>query len=160
MSPGIVIPDVSAFVPPAPPVSDTLAPREELVQLRAGAWRMLLPLRHVERVLGAALPAASPSAEGDAPPVLSLGGELVPVLFAEALLGADEVRLAAEDQMVLVRDGARRLLLWVQAVEEVVEFAPIARPQGAPGPANVAAWSGADRPLAVLDVPRLMELAA
>src|SRR5574342_709983 len=121
----------SLSVPPTLPVSDTLGPKEELVQIRVGVWRMLLPLRFVERVLGAALPAASPSASGDAPPVLSIGGALVPVLFAEALLGAGEVRLGAEDQMILLRHGDRRALLWVHAVEEVVEFAPVPPPPGA-----------------------------
>jgi hypothetical protein len=137
-------------------VSDPLAPREELVQVRAGAWRMLLPMRFVERVLGAALPAVRPGA----PPVVALGAALVPVLFADALLGAAEVGLDAEDQMVLLCHGARRALLWVDAVEEVVEFTPVPPPPGSVERSIVAAFSGAARPLAVLDVPRLLELAA
>jgi len=141
-------------------VSEELAPREELVQVRTGAWRMLLPLRFVERVLGAALPAVRPSADGDASPVIALGRELLPVIFAEALLGAEEVRLGAEDQMVLLNHGGRRALLWVDAVEEVVEFAPVPPPPGAAEGHVVAAYSGAARPLAVLDVPRLLQLAA
>lgn len=141
-------------------MSGDLRPREELVQVRAGAWRMLLPMRFVERVLGAALPAAHPSAGGDAPPFVALGPALVPVLFADALLGAGEVTLRAEDQMVLLRAGDRRALLWVDAVEEVVEFAPVPPPPGSPDRSVVAAFSGAARPLAVLDVHRLLELAA
>jgi chemotaxis signal transduction protein len=121
---------------------------------------MLLPLRFVERVLSAALPAARPAASGDAAPVVAVGGALVPVLFADALLGADEARLGAEDQMVLLRHGERRALLWVDAVEEVVEFAPVPPPAGAGEERVVAAYSGASRPLAVLDVPRLLSLAA
>lgn len=137
-------------------MSAPLAPREELVQIRAGAWRMLLPLRFVERVLGAALPAVRP----DAHPVVAVGPELVPVLFADALLGAPEVGIDAEDQMILLRAGARRALLWVDAVEEVVEFAPVSPPPGSVERSIVAAFSGAARPLAVLDIPRLLELAA
>ena len=153
-------PPTAPEVLPAPSVSDGLVPREELVQVRAGGWRMLLPMRFVERVLGAALPAARPSPTGDAPPVVAVGAALVPVLFADALLGAEEVRLKAEDQMVLVRHGARQALLWVDAVEEVVEFAPVPPPPGAAERSIVAAFSGAERPLAVLDVPALLELAA
>lgn len=156
MSSGIVTEADSPRVPPAPTVSDILSPHEELVQLRTGAWRLLLPLRFVERVLGAALPAVS---AGDAPPVVALGGDLVPVLFAEALLGAEEVRLRGEDQMILLRHADRRALLWVGAVEEVVEFAPVPPPAG-PARPLVAAFSGLERPLAVLDVPRLLQLAA
>lgn len=137
-------------------MSEPLAPGEELVQVRAGAWRMLLPMRFVERVFGAALPAVRP----DAPPVVAIGAALVPVLFADALLGAPEVGIDAEDQMVLLRDGARRALLWVDAVEEVVGYAPVPAPPDGAERSIVAAFSGAARPLAVLDVPRLLELAA
>jgi hypothetical protein len=144
----------------SPAVSDALAPREELVQIRSGVWRMLLPMRFVERVLAAALPASRPAAGGDAPPVVAIGRALVPVLFADALLGAEEVRIGAEDQMVLLHHAGRRALLWVDAVEEVVEFSPVPPPPGTGARAIVAGFSGGERPLAVLDVPRLLELAA
>lgn len=155
-----VIAEGSLHVPPAPPVSDALSPREELVQVRASAWRVLLPMRFVERVLGAALPAVRPMNGAHAPPVVALAGALVPVLFADALLGAEEVSIDAADQMVLLRRGDRRALLWVDAVEAVVEFSPVPPPPGTAERSVVAAFSGGERPLAVLDVPRLLELAA
>lgn len=158
MSPISVTPGDTPAVLPAPSVSDKLSAREELVQFRSGPWRMLLPMRFVERVLGAALPSVSPAANG-APPVVALGEALVPVLFAEALLGAEEVHLAAQDQMILLGHGGRRALLWVGAVEEVVEFDPVSPPAGPQRPL-VVAFSGAARPLAVLDVPGLLKLAA
>jgi chemotaxis signal transduction protein len=142
---------------PTPP--DTLRPGEELVAIRAGAWRLLVPLRHVERVLSAAMPAARPASSAAAP-VVAIAGELVPVVFAGALVGATEVRLAPDQQMVLLADGGRRVLLWVDAVEDVVAHGPASAPPGG-GPADlVLAWSGAERPLAVLDVPRILALAA
>jgi chemotaxis signal transduction protein len=150
----------STHVSPAPPTSpDVLRPREELVRVRAGAWQLLVPMRYVERVHGAALPAARPAAGDAVPPVVDLGGDLVPVVFAAALLGAEEVRLAPEQQMVLLGAAARRALLWVDAVEEVVEHAPVdgPAPSSTPG-ALVAGWSHDGRPLAVLDVPRVLEL--
>lgn len=125
--------------------------------MRAGGWRLLLPLRAVERVLPAAMPAARPAAEA-APPVVALGQELVPVVFAAALLGEREVRLEARQQMVLLAGDGRRALLWVDAVEDVVPHAPAPPPPGAPD-ALVAGWSaGGERPLAVLDVPRVLDL--
>jgi chemotaxis signal transduction protein len=137
---------------------EVLRPGEELVTVRAAGWRLLVPLRHVERVLSAAMPAARPSAAAAAP-VVAVGDELVPVVFAGALLGEREVRLAAEQQMVLLGGGGRRVLLWVDAVEDVVAHAPAA-PPGGPAPADlVLAWSGAERPLAVLDVPRVLAIA-
>jgi chemotaxis signal transduction protein len=136
-------------------------PREELVRVRAGAWHLLVPMRYVERVHGAALPAARPATAEPAAPVVSLGGQLVPVVFAAALLGAEEVRLVPEQQMVLLAACARRALLWVDAVEEVVEHAPAAAPPGrADRDGLVACWSHDGRPLAVLDVPKVLELAA
>lgn len=136
---------------------DTLQPCDELVSLRAGGWRLLVPLRHVERVLSAAMPAARPGT-APSPPVVALGDDLVPVVFASALVGAQEVRLGASDQMIVLAGGGRRAVLWVDAVEDVVPHAPAAPPPGSGSRDLVLAWSGAERPLAVLDVPRLLEL--
>ncbi len=142
-----------------PTSPDTLRPGQELVAVRAGAWRLLVPLRHVERVLSAAMPAARPASSAAAP-VVALAGELVPVVFACALVGATEVRLAPDQQMVLLADGGRRALLWVDAVEDVVAHALASAPAGSGHADLVLAWSGAERPLAVLDVPRILALAA
>lgn len=139
--------------------ADVLAAGEELVVVRAGPWRLLVPMRHVVRVLPAAMPAARPSPAPTAPAV-ALGGTLVPVVFALALVGSEEVRLATEHQMILLADDDRRALLWVDAVEEVVAYARVAVPEGAaPGRFSVG-WSGAEQPLAVLDIPRILEIAA
>jgi len=131
---------------------------DALVQVRCGAFGLLLPLEAVERVLPAALPAARPAAGGPGHPVVSVGGDLLPVLFGEALLGEPEARLRPEDQLVLLRDGPGRALLWVSAVEDVVPCRPLAPPPGAEGPL-VAGWSGEAEPLAVLDVARAVALA-
>lgn len=117
-----------------------------------------MPSRHVERVHPAALPAAAPSASGASLPFVSLGGDLVPVIFAGALLGAADARLAPHHKMVLLSEQQRRALLWVDAVEDVVEHSPI------DGPVSgreelVAGWSGGERTLAVLDVQRLLDVA-
>jgi len=140
-----------------PTPDDVLRDREDLAVVRAAGWRLLVPLRHVERVLPAAMPAARPSG-GAAPPVGAVGGDLVPVVFVSALVGAPEVKLAAAQQMVLVAGRGRRALLWVDAVEDVVAHAAAPAPPGAAPGDLVLAWSGAERPLAVLDVPRLLAL--
>jgi chemotaxis signal transduction protein len=142
----------------AAPASD-LAPGEELVLLRSGAWRFLVPMRHVERIYQAALPAALPSAGAPRHPRLALGDAMVPVLFGQVLLGAQEVVLGTEDKVVLLReDGGRRALLWVDAVEEIVEHRPVSR--GADEPLDlVLGFSAWERPLAVLDVQRFLDLA-
>ena len=103
------------------------------------------------------MPAARPAADAAAP-VVAVGGDLVPVVFAAALLGEREVRLAASQQMVLLACDGRRALLWVDAVEDVVPHAPAPAPPGG-APDLVLCWSDANRPLAVLDVPRLLQLA-
>jgi len=134
---------------------------EALVRVRCGAFGLLLPLAAVERILPAALPAARPAGSqegGVAHPVVSLGGELVPVLFGEALLGEPEARLRAEDQLLLLGAGGRHALLWVSAVEDVEPCRPLAPPPGGEGPL-VAGWSGGEAPLAVLDVAQVVALA-
>ncbi len=130
---------------------------EELVLVRAGAWRLLVPLRHVRRIHQAALPAARPSTEPIAP-VVALEGELLPVAFAAALAGATGVELAPQHQLVELASDGRRGLLWVEAAEDVVPFEPAGWTR--PPEALVSGWSGAERPLPILDVPRLLELLA
>ena len=130
---------------------------DPLVLARSGAFRLLVPLENVERVLPAALPTARPGAEGPDHPVVSVGGRLLPVLFAEALLGAAEARLRPGDQLLQLKDGAHQALLWVSAVEEVVACEPLAPPADH-RPGLVAGYSDADGPLAVLDVARALAL--
>lgn len=143
------------------PPEQALVPGEELIRIRTGTWHLLVPMRFVERVHAAALPAVRPATRGGAAPVVAVGDELVPVVFAEALLGATEVALAPEHQLVQLRTGRGRALLWVDAVEEVLAHAPAAPPPGADARAElVTGWSAAPRPLAILDVPRVLELAS
>jgi hypothetical protein len=114
-------------------------------------------MRHVERIHAAALPAAIPAEAGACHPVVSIAGELVPLLFCEALLGATAVTLASSAQMLLLRAASRRALLWVDAAEEVLPFEPVG--SDAALPALASAFSGRARPFAVLDVPALLDLA-
>jgi hypothetical protein len=138
-----------------PTAPDTIREGEELVLVRAGVWRLLVPVRHVRRIHPAALPAARPGTPALAP-VVGVDGALLPVAFAASLAGAEEVRLAADHQLIELAAGPHRGLLWVDATEDVVPHTP------APGdPAGlVAGWSGRERPLAVLDVPRMLALLA
>lgn len=128
---------------------------DELVLLRAGAWRMLVPVSRILRIHPAAMPAARPSAAPRAP-VVAIDGELLPVAFAAALAGSGQVELSAQHQLVEIGDGARRGLLWVDAAEDVVPFEP--SPGARPEDALVSGWSGAERPLPILDVARLLDL--
>lgn len=133
-----------------------LAMGEELVLVRSGSWRVLVPMRHVERIYGAVLPAVVPAVP-PSHPLVSIGGSMVPLVFCEVLLGADSVTLDASDEMVLLRHHGRRALLWVGAAEEVVPYEPL---QGeADLPALALGFSGRERAYAVLDVPKLLDLA-
>jgi CheW-like domain len=137
-----------------PTPGDEVRLGEELLVARAGPWRVVVPIRHVSRIHPAAMPAARPAAA----PAVAVDGAQWPVVFVAALLGAQEVRLGASDQLIAVAGDDRRLLLWVNGVEDVVEHAP-APPAGAGArPELVAGYSG-PRALAVLDVPRLLSLA-
>ncbi|HET6440534.1 MAG TPA: hypothetical protein VFG59_20910 [Anaeromyxobacter sp.] len=129
---------------------------ENLVLVRAGPWRMLVPERNVRRVHPAALPAVHPGVPSRSP-VVCVEGVLLPVVFAAALAGAVRVELAGHHQMVELGDQERRALLWVDAAEDVVPYRPVEAGAGAPGGGLVAGWSGPDRPLPVLDVGRLLD---
>lgn len=123
--------------------------------VRAGHWRMLLPVCHVQRVHPAALPAARPGSPALAP-VISIEGSMLPVAFAAALAGASSVDMRPHHQLVELAADGRRGLLWVEAVEDVVPLEPA--PGDTPDDALVSGWSGAARPLPILDVSRLLEL--
>jgi hypothetical protein len=127
----------------------------ELVVVRAGAWRLLVPVDHVLRIHPAAMPTALPSAAPRSP-LVSVDGELLPVAFAAALSGDGTVELAPHHQLVELGAGGLRGLLWVDAAEDVVPFEPA--PGSPSADALVAGWSGGGRPLPILDVPRLLEL--
>ncbi len=133
-----------------------LAAGEELVLARSSKWRLLIPMRYVDRIYGATLPAVVPSAGAPSHPLVSIGGSMVPLLFCDALLGAESVTLAPSDMMILLRDEGRRALLWVSAAEEVVPFEPLATEASLP--ALALAFSGRDGAHAVLDVPKLLDL--
>lgn len=135
----------------------SVAPGDELVLARSGRWRLLIPMSYVERIHGAALPAVVPAAGSPAHALVSIGGNMVPILFCEALLGADSVTLAGSDLMILLHDQGRRALLWVSAAEEVVPFEPLAT--DAEPPELALGFSGRERAHAVLDVPKLLDLA-
>ncbi len=134
---------------------EPVAGADELVVVRAGHWKMLLPVCHVQRVHPAALPAPRPGSP-PLPPVVTVDGVLLPVAFAAALAGSASVEMRAHHQLVELAAGGRRGLLWVEAVEDVVPLEPA--PGDTSGDALVAGWSGARRPLPILDVPRLLEL--
>ncbi|HYD40074.1 MAG TPA: chemotaxis protein CheW [Anaeromyxobacter sp.] len=136
---------------------DGVPASEDLVVVRAGAWRFLLPIRFVRRIHPAALPTARPAPTPIAP-VIAVEGELLPVAFAASLAGAAgaALELAPHHQLVELAAGERRGLLWVDAAEDVVAHEPAGGSRPAEG--LVAGWSGAERPLPILDVPRLLEL--
>lgn len=137
---------------------DGVPAAEDLVLVRAGSWRFLLPIRFVRRIHPAALPTARP-APSPIPPVIAVDGELLPVAFAAALAGAAGaagVELAPQHQLVELAAGERRGLLWVDAAEDVVPNEPSGGSR--PPEALIAGWSGVERPLPILDVPRLLEL--
>lgn len=131
---------------------------DALLVARSGPFRLLVPLLQVARVHPAALPVARLDSGGSAHPVVAVDGVLLPILFAEALLGADEARLRPGDQLLHLVDGPRQALLWVSAIEEVVPCQPVAAPPGR-RPDLVAGYAEADGPLAVLDVARAVALA-
>ncbi|MGC4117131.1 MAG: chemotaxis protein CheW [Myxococcales bacterium] len=128
-------------------------PGELLVQVRCGFWRVLVPLRQVERVLPAALPGALPSSAPGALPVVNLAGEPLPLILGEVLLGAERVSLRQSDQMLCLTDGTRRALLWVSAAEDLIPWEP------APAPATGEFLAGFHRSagVAVLDIFQLLD---
>lgn len=89
----------------------------ELILARIGGDYLLMPLSAVDRVLPAVRP------EGNGPgraPRVSVDAREFTVCFGAALLGAARVVVEPSDQMLLLR-GPSPLVLWVSAVEELLQ---------------------------------------
>ncbi len=84
--------------------------------------RYALPLRAAERAVRAAEPTPLPDAPDVILGVIDVQGEVVPVLNVRKRFGAPEREIEVADQFLLADTGARRVALWVDAAEEVVEL--------------------------------------
>jgi hypothetical protein len=135
-----------------------VVPQEPLAVLRCGDWRFAVPLAGIEKVASAALPIALPAQEGRPSHALRLGNDVLPVVFAANLLGRAEVVLKPEDKVVSVRAQGKRLVLWVDAVEDIVPF--VALPE-AVAPAELGTWvatlCAGETTLPVLNLDALVE---
>ncbi|HZH04370.1 MAG TPA: chemotaxis protein CheW [Myxococcaceae bacterium] len=132
---------------------------EPLGVVRVGPWRLAIPLNQIECIFSAALPVALPSP--DAPMRLQVEGVLLPVIFGAALFGAQSVEIGPEQKMVLISDGTHRILLWVDAVEDIVPYRPLPAPADTAlaGEAWLAGFTGGDVTLAILDPAALARAA-
>jgi hypothetical protein len=128
---------------------------DPIVVLRVASWKFALWLRDVERVLSAAMPVAVPSGDGATPPTVRISDQLVPVAFARGLFGSDESELRPEDKMVLL-SGQKPLILWVDAVEDVVPYVPFEGSAGGVPTEWVECFSGGEQTVAILDTPKLV----
>jgi hypothetical protein len=134
---------------------------EELAILRVGDWRCLVAARSIDRVLAAVAPIAVPGVDAPGRLYVRIGNELLPLVFGSALLGADAATLRPSQKMVLLEAEARRFVLCVDAVEDLVPFTPL---DDAGQPLELAggwtcALSGGERTLPVLDLDRLARAA-
>ncbi len=132
---------------------------EPLALLRVGSWRFSVPLRRVARVMGAAMPVGipEPASQDGLSSAVRVQDRLVPVVYAALLFGAKDVELRMDQKMVLLSTSQGDLLLWVDAIEDILPFAPLPAPsQDAVGWAE--GFCGGELAHAVLDVERLREL--
>jgi purine-binding chemotaxis protein CheW len=89
--------------------------------VRLGERQYGLPLAMVERVLPMAAVLPLPDSGEGLLGVLNLHGEVLPVIDPHQRLGLPRPTQAAEQRLVLLRTHTR-FLLWVDAVEEVVDL--------------------------------------
>lgn len=96
--------------------------------LRSGSWRFSVPLSDVERIFSAAMPVAIPDLDADGGGsgfAVRLADRLVPIVYASVLFGGEDVELRPDQKLVLVRTRRGELALWVDAVEDLVHYAPL-----------------------------------
>ncbi len=122
----------------------------ELIVCRVDRDVLLVPLSEVARVVPAEAPVRAPGARAR-PPVVTLDGQPVQVWFGAAFFGASQVTLEPSDQMLVLR-GTSPVVLWVSAVEEVLEVQPQpARPEDGPLVAGWCPVEGRALPVLALD---------
>ncbi len=134
---------------------------DAVVTAAIGEFKVLLPLAGIERVAQAAMPMALPSGAGSSLAAIRVERDVVPVVFARALLGAEAVTLEPEAKMVLLRSNGRRAFFWVDAVEDVIPFQPFTGEFSLPGEVQkwVTALCDGFPTLAVLDADRIVAAA-
>jgi hypothetical protein len=134
---------------------------EELAILRVGDWRCLVPARSIDRVLAAVAPIAVPGADPPGRLYVRIGADVLPLIFGGALLGWDAASVGPSHKMILLSAAERRFLLCVDAVEDLVPFAPLegATTQLELGGSWTCALSTGERTLPVLDLERLAHAA-
>ncbi len=133
---------------------------EPLALLRIGTWRFSVPLQTVTRVLNAAMPVAIPdpqSRERGLDSAIRLAGRLIPVVYASVLFGEQHVELRPDQKMVLISTAHGEVVLWVDALEDVLPFAPLSNRGGGQDTASdwAMGFTAGDPAHAVLDVDRL-----
>lgn len=94
---------------------------QKLLSFQLAGERHAVPLEAVERVVHAVAVTPLPGAPPDVLGVIDVAGEVVPVFSLHVRFGLPSRALSLGDQFVLVRFGARRGALVVDAVEAVVE---------------------------------------
>lgn len=97
--------------------------RQPWVVFRVAERRYALPLNAVERVEQAAAPLPLPGAPAGAAGILTLHGRILPLADARHSLDLPPRAMIPADQMLVVADTLP-FLLWVDAVETVLETSP------------------------------------
>jgi chemotaxis signal transduction protein len=106
------------------PYADALETQAETVLLvRLGERQYGLPIACVERVLPMAYVSPLPDGGEGLLGMLNVHGQVLPVLDLRPLLGLPNLAPAAEHRLVLLK-ATTPFLVWVDNVEEVVDFAP------------------------------------
>jgi purine-binding chemotaxis protein CheW len=82
-----------------------------------------LPLDAVERILPMAWVTSLPERTGSLVGFLNLHGSVLPVVDPRARLGLSAPSLDADQRLVLV-SAAQRFLVWVDAIDEIVQVDP------------------------------------
>ena len=124
---------------------------EELLVVRLGELRVALPTAQIERVepmvavtpLGVAAPAGVVGA-------VAYRGAMLAVVDPRPWFGLPTPEPTLDQRLVVVVTDARRFLLWIDAVDELVHAAPVSVDSSLAVVAGVATWGGTTAPVVSL----------
>ena len=94
--------------------------------------RFALPLTAVERGVRMVDVTGLPNAPDAVRGIINVAGRIVPVIDMRRRFGLAGREVAASDHLLIARASARTLALWVDAIDGVLEGAPVSVPTALP----------------------------
>lgn len=131
-----------------------------VLPFQLAARQLAIPLEYIVRVIPMLLPTPLPGAPKSVAGVVSVHGQLLPVVDLSKALGFAELEVQAWTPMLWLKTSQRELLLPVEALHEMITVEPESFVEGSSAIINSALLNGvlarADDLIIIMDIEQLL----